>query len=174
MLVLAGGFTCQAEAVHRLEAGGHHVVALDHRRDEPRFLDDFRRVLLEQRPDLVVDVNLKGLIHPEAMTGLLGRLGIPLAAWFVDSPEFILDESVPLPRDLTRTGRYPGSTATARFTPTASRMFTSGQNPVKELCSRFAPTKVVNQSQCVLTKTGLPGAPRASDSRTKEPAKRRT
>jgi spore maturation protein CgeB len=102
VLVLSGGFYCQAEAIHGLEAGGHRVVALDYRRDEPRFLDDFRRVLLEQRPDLVVDVNLKGLVHPEAMTGLLGRLGIPLAAWFVDSPEFILDESVPLPRDLTR------------------------------------------------------------------------
>jgi spore maturation protein CgeB len=49
-----------------------------------------------------VDVNLKGLLHPEPMTGLLRRLGIPLAAWFVDSPEFILDPALPLPRDLTR------------------------------------------------------------------------
>jgi spore maturation protein CgeB len=102
VLVLAGGYYCQAEVVRGLESLGHRVLGLDYRRDEPRFLDDFRRVLTDEAPDLVVDVNLKGLLHPEAMAGLLRRLGIPLAAWFVDSPEFILDESVPLPRDLTR------------------------------------------------------------------------
>jgi spore maturation protein CgeB len=50
----------------------------------------------------VLSVNLRGLIHPEAMSLLLRRLGIPLALWFVDSPEFILEEAALPPRDVCR------------------------------------------------------------------------
>ncbi|MDR1036694.1 MAG: glycosyltransferase [Deltaproteobacteria bacterium] len=54
---------------------------------------DFRK-LLETikafRPDLVLTVNHLGFDSDGVLSGILGRLGIPAASWFVDSPWFIL------------------------------------------------------------------------------------
>ncbi|MDR2611355.1 MAG: DUF3880 domain-containing protein, partial [Deltaproteobacteria bacterium] len=54
---------------------------------------DFRRLLgtiKDFRPDLALTVNHLGFDAGGLLAGILARLGIPAASWFVDSPWFIL------------------------------------------------------------------------------------
>lgn len=90
VLALFGGYYCQNEAMLALERLGHRVVVVDYRGAEEGTVESFRGALLKEGPDLVFSVNMRGFDRHGAMTGMLERLGIPLACWFVDSPEFIL------------------------------------------------------------------------------------
>ena len=51
--------------------------------------------------------------------------------------------------------------------PSLRKMLSIRHHLVKPLCNRLAPTKAVNASHHWLTNSGLPGTPRASESRMK-------
>ncbi|MDR2140452.1 MAG: glycosyltransferase [Deltaproteobacteria bacterium] len=59
-------------------------------RAEGRDYQGLLRNLKEFRPELVLTVNHLGLDEDGILVDILGRLGLPLASWFVDSPLYIL------------------------------------------------------------------------------------
>ncbi|WP_052263249.1 CgeB family protein [Geobacter pickeringii] len=98
VLVPFEAYYAQRECINGFEALGHRVVVLDLRGKEGEEVAPFREALLQERPDLVFSVNMRGLDRRGIVAGMLERLGIPLALWFVDSPEFILyGEAMPPP-----------------------------------------------------------------------------
>ena len=56
------------------------------------FVEDFLEAVVDFRPDMALTVNHLGLDREGRLTGLLERLGLPLASWFVDSPRLVLHE----------------------------------------------------------------------------------
>jgi len=100
ILFLSGEYFCEAESVRGFRSLGHRVATLDYR-DAGARIDAFQQALLEQRPDLVFTVNGLGLDREGVMADMLARLRIPLALWFVDSPEFILHGDALPSRELT-------------------------------------------------------------------------
>lgn len=98
ILVPFEAYYAQRECINGFESLGHRVVTLDCRGREGEVVPLFQEVLLRERPDLVFCVNMRGLDRRGIVAGMLSRLGIPLALWFVDSPEFILyGEAMPPP-----------------------------------------------------------------------------
>ncbi|WP_298271202.1 glycosyltransferase [Geobacter sp.] len=98
VLVPFEAYYAQRECINGFESLGHRVVVLDLRGVEGEEVTPFREALLRERPDLVFSVNMRGLDRRGVVAGMLERLGIPLALWFVDSPEFILyGEAMPPP-----------------------------------------------------------------------------
>jgi spore maturation protein CgeB len=57
------------------------------------YVDRLLAAVLEGKPDLVVAVNHLGLDRDGRVQELLAGLRVPLAVWYVDSPEFILDDA---------------------------------------------------------------------------------
>ena len=102
ILALYGAYYGQNEALRGLESLGHRVVLLDYREREAEYLENFRRLILDERPDAVFSVNLHGMDRQGVMGEILQRLGIPLIVWFVDSPEFILYGDALPPPAITR------------------------------------------------------------------------
>lgn len=90
ILVPFEAYYVQQECIHGLESLGHRVVVLDCRGREGDEASLFGEALRGERPDLVLSVNMRGLDRRGVAAQMLRRLGIPLALWFVDSPEFIL------------------------------------------------------------------------------------
>lgn len=90
ILVPFEAYYVQRECIHGLESLGHRVVVLDCRGREGDEASLFGEALRGERPDLVLSVNMRGLDRRGVAAEMLRRLGIPLALWFVDSPEFIL------------------------------------------------------------------------------------
>uniref|UniRef100_A0A831UEG1 Spore protein YkvP/CgeB glycosyl transferase-like domain-containing protein n=1 Tax=Geobacter metallireducens TaxID=28232 RepID=A0A831UEG1_GEOME len=98
VLIPFEAYYTQRECINGFAALGHRVVTLDLRGREGDEVPLFREALLRERPDLVFSVNMRGLDRRGVVAGMLERLGIPLALWFVDSPEFILyGEAMPSP-----------------------------------------------------------------------------
>lgn len=98
VLVPFEAYYTQRECINGFAALGHRVVTLDLRGREGDEVPLFREAILRERPDLVFSVNMRGLDRRGIVAGMLERLGIPLALWFVDSPEFILyGEAMPSP-----------------------------------------------------------------------------
>ncbi|MGE4553218.1 MAG: glycosyltransferase [Desulfovibrionaceae bacterium] len=56
----------------------------------PGFVEELLAAVAEFRPDFVLTVNHFGLDREGRLAGLLEDLGLPLASWFVDSPELVL------------------------------------------------------------------------------------
>lgn len=90
ILVPFEAYYVQRECIHGLEALGHRVVVLDCRGSEGDESTLFGEALRREHPDLVLSINMRGLDRRGVVAEMLRRLGIPLALWFVDSPEFIL------------------------------------------------------------------------------------
>ena len=66
------------------------VPASDH--SSSAFVEDILREVLAFRPDFALTVNHFGIDREGALQDLLARLELPLASWFVDSPELILHD----------------------------------------------------------------------------------
>ncbi|MGE4293360.1 MAG: glycosyltransferase [Desulfovibrio sp.] len=62
----------------------------DGERVHPRFIEDLLLAVAEFRPDFLLTVNHFGLDREGRLAGLLEEARLPLASWFVDSPELIL------------------------------------------------------------------------------------
>lgn len=60
---------------------------------DPDYSDRLLRAVLEDKPDLLLTVNHLGLDREGRIQGLLASLRIPLAVWYVDSPEYILEDA---------------------------------------------------------------------------------
>lgn len=90
VLVPFEAYYTQRECINGFTSLGHRVVTIDLRGREGDEVPLFREAILRERPDLVFSVNMRGLDRRGIVAGMLERLGIPLALWFVDSPEFIL------------------------------------------------------------------------------------
>lgn len=99
ILVPFEAYYTQRECINGFRSLGHRVVTLDYRGREGELFSLVREAVLDEEPDVVFSVNMRGLDRRGAIAEMLARLGIPLALWFVDSPEFILyGEALP-PRD---------------------------------------------------------------------------
>lgn len=97
ILVLFGAYYGQKECFEGFRELGHHVVIVDYVQSEAETISALHQVLVTERPDLVFSINMRGLDNRGVIGQILVRLGIPLAIWFVDSPEFIINEaSTPL------------------------------------------------------------------------------
>jgi len=92
ILAMFDSYYCQREAIRAFSRLGHRVVVHDCQGGEQRLADGVCKLIHDERPDLVFTVNMRGLDSRGVIAGMLERLGIPLALWFVDSPEFILRE----------------------------------------------------------------------------------
>ncbi len=90
ILFLYGGYYGQRECIRGLQALGHRVISVDYRNDEVGTISVLQNSLVRERPDLLFSVNMRGLDHRGVVGEMMVRTGIPLAVWFVDSPEFIL------------------------------------------------------------------------------------
>jgi len=65
----------------QVETGG--VAAND-------YVESLLKAILRYKPDFVLTVNHFGLDREGKITGMLERMGLPLASWFVDNPHLIL------------------------------------------------------------------------------------
>ena len=99
ILVPFEAYYTQRECINGFTALGHRVVTLDSRGREGDEVALFREALRGELPDLVFSVNMRGLDRRGIVAEILAGLGIPLALWFVDSPEFILYGEALSPRE---------------------------------------------------------------------------
>ena len=93
ILVLFGAYYGQKECVEGFRGLGHTVAIVDYARSEAETISALHQALATDRPDLVFSINMRGLDTRGVIGQILVRLGIPLAIWFVDSPEFIINEA---------------------------------------------------------------------------------
>ena len=61
-------------------------------RGQTGFVEELLAAVVEFKPDFILTVNHLGLDRDGALTGLLERLRLPLASWFVDNPHLILHD----------------------------------------------------------------------------------
>jgi len=102
ILALYGAYFCESECIRGFRSSGHRVATLDYRNGSGDLPDRFQEALLQEKPDMVFSVNSLGLDRRGIMAEILAGLGIPLALWFVDSPEFILYGDALPPREISR------------------------------------------------------------------------
>ncbi|SNB47022.1 glycosyltransferase [Geobacter sp. DSM 9736] len=93
ILVPFGAYYAENECIRGFQSLGHHVIPFEYRRSEEEILRSFREILLDTPPDLVFSVNMRGMDGRGIMAGIMSELQLPVAFWFVDSPEFILPHS---------------------------------------------------------------------------------
>ncbi|WP_343039516.1 CgeB family protein [Solidesulfovibrio aerotolerans] len=76
-------------ACARLGAPCHYLETGDEL-DRDAFIALVRQTVAAFRPDFVLTINHMGVDREGVLLSLLDTLGLPLASWFVDSPELIL------------------------------------------------------------------------------------
>lgn len=93
VLLLKPRYHVAAECEGALLALGHRVASVPVPGDGHASGDWLKAVLLagaRLRPDFVLSINHLGFDSRGVLAGLLDSLEVPTAAWYVDSPEFIL------------------------------------------------------------------------------------
>lgn len=75
------------------------------------FVETLLKSVVDFRPDFVLTVNHFGMDREGKLAGLLSKLGLPLASWFVDNPHLILHQY-----------EHPGTDNTAIFTYDAGNL----------------------------------------------------
>ncbi len=80
------------KALARLGAVVSAFPVKEEKRGTGRFVEDLLREVLAFRPDCILTINHLGFDREGALTGLLERLQLPLASWFVDNPHLILHD----------------------------------------------------------------------------------
>jgi spore maturation protein CgeB len=93
ILVLFGAYYGQKECIEGFRELGHHVAIVDYTKSESETISKLHQALVKDRPDLIFSINMRGLDTRGVIGQILVKLGIPLAIWFVDSPEFIINEA---------------------------------------------------------------------------------
>ena len=101
ILFLYGAYYGQRECLRGFQALGHRVVSVDYRNGDPETIAAVQKALVVEEPDLIFSVNLRGLDCRGVVGEMALRMGIPLAVWFVDSPEFILSQETLPPSEVT-------------------------------------------------------------------------
>ncbi len=78
------------EACRRLDVP-HHFIDLGEREiGSVEFVEKLLTAVIEFKPDFVFTLNHLGVDREGVLAGLLERLNLPLASWFVDNPHLIL------------------------------------------------------------------------------------
>jgi len=75
------------------------------------FIETLLKAVVDFRPDFVLTVNHFGMDREGKLAGLLEKLNLPLASWFVDNPHLILHQYA-----------HPGTANTAIFTYDAGNL----------------------------------------------------
>lgn len=75
-----------------LEANGHRVVHIPARtaREKAEVLKNMARCVLEHQPDFVLTINHLGFDEDGALANFLQAIELPVASWYVDSPDLII------------------------------------------------------------------------------------
>lgn len=92
VVVLDSGYHLQRECAISLRALGHTVKTI-HFRSDACFADILQSLLATLtgfKPDFVLTINHLGFDRDGALGALLERMEVPIAAWYVDSPFFVL------------------------------------------------------------------------------------
>ncbi|MEL6184793.1 MAG: glycosyltransferase [Myxococcota bacterium] len=90
VLVIDARYHLVGELRRALAQRGHRVWTLPVAPDAQDMVRTLLRALVEYRPDFVLTVNHHGFDEGGAVGDLLETLEIPVAAWYVDSPLFVL------------------------------------------------------------------------------------
>ena len=77
-------------ALSRMGIEHQSVPIGDGDRAREGFVEDLLKAVVEFKPDFVLTVNHLGMDREGRLAGLLDRLNLPLASWFVDNPHLIL------------------------------------------------------------------------------------
>jgi spore maturation protein CgeB len=83
----------QVVSVPLLERGAGAPGSRSGTKADADYADRLLQAVLQNKPDLLLTVNHLGLDRDGRLQDLLGSLRIPLAVWYVDSPEYILEDA---------------------------------------------------------------------------------
>jgi len=84
---LIGEFTSVCD---RMDVPYKLVVLPDEEVGCQEFVEDILKAVISFQPDFVLTINHLGVDREGVLTGLLEKMRIPLASWFVDNPHLIL------------------------------------------------------------------------------------
>ena len=93
VLLLTSGYFLIGEfksACDRMGVPYELVVLPDEEVGCREFVEDILKAVVSFRPDFVLTINHLGVDREGVLTGLLEKMQIPLASWFVDNPHLIL------------------------------------------------------------------------------------
>ncbi len=69
----------------------HHLIQVpDSEVGQNEFVEELLSAILKFRPDFVLTINHLGVDREGVLAGLLEKLRLPLASWFVDNPHLVL------------------------------------------------------------------------------------
>lgn len=98
ILVISAHYHLVRELKRALTRRGHRIWGLPVADDAEAMVRSLLKVLVERRPDFVLTINHHGFDEGGAVGEVLEALEIPVAAWYVDSPLFVLrGRPVPAP-----------------------------------------------------------------------------
>ncbi|PIE68962.1 MAG: hypothetical protein CSA21_04615 [Deltaproteobacteria bacterium] len=93
VLLLSSGYFLIGEfqsACDRMGVPYALIVLPDKEVGKQEFVEDVLQTIVSFRPDFVLTINHLGVDREGILTGLLEKMQIPLASWFVDNPHLIL------------------------------------------------------------------------------------
>ncbi len=93
VLILARPYFLYKEIRSALDSLGvvHQLIELpEAKRGSGDFIETLLKVVSSFKPDMALTVNHFGMDQEGKLAGLLEEIGLPLASWFVDSPQLIL------------------------------------------------------------------------------------
>ncbi len=93
VLLLSSGYFLIGEfksACDRMGVSYKLIVLPDEEVGCQEFVEDILQAVVSFRPDFVLTINHLGVDREGILTGLLEKMQIPLASWFVDNPHLIL------------------------------------------------------------------------------------
>jgi spore maturation protein CgeB len=173
VLLLRSGYFLEREIAEGLDSLGaeHRAVdaAMADRKGDVRFVERLLAAVLEFKPDFVLAVNHLGVDRDGALHDLLGRLRLPLASWFVDSPHLILYRYAGLVGGRTAIFTFDSATlpllrdmgfAESFYLPLGTSMATSGRDlPETEesIDVSFVGESMLGPVRKLMDESGLPG-----------------
>ncbi|MCC6748529.1 MAG: glycosyltransferase [Deltaproteobacteria bacterium] len=104
VLLLDGNYHLGAECLRAFDRLGHRVESVPVTTPVASFVQALLWKLVEVRPDFVLSINHLGFDEGGALGALLEELELPVAVWYVDSPQFVL-----------RQGGLPARSVTSLF-----------------------------------------------------------
>lgn len=90
VLVIDARYHIVGEVKRALTALGHRVWSLPVAEDAEVMVRALLTALVQRRPDFVLTINHHGFDESGSIGTILNRLEIPVAAWYVDAPFFVL------------------------------------------------------------------------------------
>ena len=93
LLLLTSKYFLTGELTSACERLGmpHHLLQIpDGEMGQTEFVEQLLSTALEFRPDCIITINHLGVDREGVLMGLLERLRLPMASWFVDNPHLVL------------------------------------------------------------------------------------